>query len=171
MPASRRFQESHLLQLLILLALTVTVLLLSQGRLTLFRKRLANYLKSLAAVLGLLVVLYLTATGRLNWLLAAIGIGLAYLLRILPILLNYAPHLAQLWTRFNTDKQKPQNAHASGKMSAEEAYQILGLDAGATEEAIIAAHRRLMQKNHPDRGGSDYLATKINLAKKTLLNR
>lgn len=160
-----------MLQLLILLALTVTVLLLSQGRLTLFRKQLANYLKRLAVVLGLLVVLYLTATGRLNWLLAAIGIGLAYLLRILPVLVNYAPHLAQLWVRFNARKQKPQNAHASGKMSVEEAYQILGLSADASKEAIIAAHRRLMQKNHPDRGGSDYLATKINLAKKTLLDR
>src|SRR5438477_5079473 len=59
----------------------------------------------------------------------------------------------------------------SGDMSVEEAYAILGLSSGADAEAIKEAHRRLMVKLHPDHGGSDYLATKINRARDVLLHR
>jgi hypothetical protein len=60
---------------------------------------------------------------------------------------------------------------ASGDMTVEEAYAILGLGPGADAEAIKEAHRRLMVKLHPDHGGSDYLATKINRARDVLLHR
>jgi hypothetical protein len=59
----------------------------------------------------------------------------------------------------------------SGDMSVDEAYAILGLAAGADAEAIKEAHRRLMVKLHPDHGGSDYLATKINRARDVLLHK
>src|SRR5262244_933211 len=58
----------------------------------------------------------------------------------------------------------------SGEMSVDEAYAILGLSPGADAEAIKEAHRRLMVKLHPDHGGSDYLATKINRARDVLLH-
>lgn len=56
----------------------------------------------------------------------------------------------------------------SGNMTRKEALALLGLDEQATREDIVAAHRKLMQKIHPDRGGNDYLAAKINQAKDLL---
>lgn len=54
-------------------------------------------------------------------------------------------------------------------MNRREALAILGLAEGASREDIVAAHRTLIQKLHPDRGGNDYLAAKINQAKDFLL--
>lgn len=60
-------------------------------------------------------------------------------------------------------------ADANGRMSTEEAYSTLGIKPGASAAEIRAAHRRLMQRVHPDQGGSDVLAARVNEAKRVLL--
>jgi DnaJ domain len=57
----------------------------------------------------------------------------------------------------------------AGAMSREEAFAVLGLKVGASDDDVKAAHKRLMKEFHPDKGGSDYLAAKINAAKDVLL--
>ncbi len=61
-------------------------------------------------------------------------------------------------------------ANAEITMNRQLAFEILGLNEGASREDIIRVHRKLMQKFHPDRGGSDYFSKKINAAKDLLLN-
>ncbi len=59
----------------------------------------------------------------------------------------------------------------SGAMTDEEAYEILGLQPGAGQEAIREAHRSLMKRIHPDAGGTSGLAARVNQAKDTLLKK
>ena len=74
------------------------------------------------------------------------------------------------WFPRDESSQAPPPKRDTPTMSRDEALKVLGLGADAGEDDIRAAHRRLMLQNHPDKGGSDYLASKINEAKDVLLD-
>ena len=133
-----------------------------------------RHFKKIAWTLVILMLLILAGSGKLNVLFALLGVAIAFVLRLMPMILHYAPQLHRLWQQFGNAKQHQQQSYRrtrDGAMSKDEALQVLGLKPGASENDIIEAHRKLISKLHPDRGGSDYLATQINLAKKILLNR
>lgn len=81
---------------------------------------------------------------------------------------------AYLDRTYATDWREPPRGERNtegliGEMTRSDAYAILGLEEGASREQIIAAHGRLIQRLHPDRGGSTFLAAKINQARDLLL--
>lgn len=191
----------------------------------------------------MLLLLILVLTGRLNWLIAAIGALLPLLPRAAKLILGMWPALLPYFRRYQQNRQSsmqtrfvrlqidmlsgelqgdvlegefkdqklqlmsveqlkqlfeeckqedepsaallvaylerthpewqghsgPYEYTASSAMSEQQARDILGVSVSASKSEIIKAHKRLVQKLHPDKGGSDYLAQQINLAKTTLL--
>ena len=77
-------------------------------------------------------------------------------------------YLDRVHEDWRSHRRAPPSGSSDG-MSEEEARAVLGVGPDATREEIVQAHRRLMQRLHPDRGGSDYLAAKLNAAKDLLL--
>ena len=91
-----------------------------------------------------------------------------------PLLTAYLDRREPHWREHVVDDDTEENRshiRRNGKMTDEEAYQILGIKPGATAEEIARAHRSLLKKLHPDQGGSTYLAAQINRAKEVLLRR
>ncbi len=110
----------------------------------------------------------------LRWLALAVAalVALVVLVRggatvLLPIGLVLVPMLFRYWHSREQPNENPWPADV--KLERAEAYKVLGLPPGASREAIKAAHRRLMQRVHPDHGGSDALAARVNKAKDLLL--
>ncbi len=89
-----------------------------------------------------------------------------------PVLEKYLDRMRyDEWQEFIRNQQGgASSGYSSDQMTQEDALEILGLEPGATRNEIIQAHRTLMQKNHPDRGGSARLASQINRAKDLLLS-
>lgn len=134
-----------------------------------------------AIVVLVLSLLLLVTTGRAHWLSAALAGSIPFLRRATG-LLRYAPALVQLWTRLRGATGQPHSrpdhansAHsdlsAGPKLSVTQARLMLEVPATATTEEIIAAHRRLISRNHPDKGGSTYIAAQLNAAKDLLLEK
>jgi len=210
-------------------------------------KQRASYIKFFIG-LAVVTVIFLTATGRMHWLGAAITGAFVFLRQILPWVIRALPFLNKLrqqqtakqgQSAIQTEHLSATLDHANGHIDGEvingphkgwllselslseleallahytsedeesaellqayldqrmqkaseaeeerneaqreaavdstraEALATLGLNEDATEEEIVAAHRSLIQKLHPDRGGNDFLAAKINQAKDILLN-
>jgi len=129
-----------------------------------------------------------TIKSLLAWIAALGGISLGLLLILsgregiaLGALVMFGPVIWQRWRAYRAATGTQQQRPSSGSrqppprrqtgMTSEEAYQVLGLHPGATEVEIRAAHHRLMRTAHPDSGGSDWLATRINLARDVLFGR
>jgi len=130
------------------------------------RKKLIlwSVIGSVVAVLGVLAV-----TGHFNIITAMIASAIALLPKLVQFA-KYIPFISRLYAQ-NKQPNGQQTPPTRGKqkMSRDEAMEVLALKPDHTAEDVVQAHRRMMQKVHPDRGGSDYLAAQINQAKDTLL--
>ncbi|MDQ2075652.1 molecular chaperone DnaJ [Marinimicrobium sp. ABcell2] len=120
------------------------------------------------ALLGVLI--FMALTGRLHWLVAVLGAMVPVVKFLLAIGLQMFP----LWRQRRQQQQQQGHSPAQQGMTTDEAMATLGLKEKfkreeLTRPVVVDAHRRLMQRLHPDRGGSDYLAAKINEAKEVLL--
>jgi len=126
-------------------------------------RELAIRLKRIGGVVLALGTIGLLATGRVGFAVLAGSIAWA-LLSGQPL-----PNFGGRFGGSGSDSARSGAANRAGRMSRSEALSLLGLSEGASKEEIIAAHRRLIQQTHPDKGGTNYLAAKINEAKDTLL--
>ena len=114
---------------------------------------------SICVLLGLVLL----ATGKA--LLAAVPAGYAGLRMFGPMIAS------KLFKNFKLGQSGANASSEPGQstMTRTEALEVLGLEDGADERQVNEAFRRLMGQLHPDKGGSDWMAAKLNEARKTLL--
>jgi hypothetical protein len=151
---------------MIMVLLGVASLLVLMWALGAFSRAQVATLKQLgiwiAAIGGLLLAILLLLTGRFPF-------AFPVLILLGPLVWSWIKEGQQQARRPGGGSQSAPPPRAGGPMSRAEAYQVLGLQPGASEDDVRAAHRRLMQAAHPDHGGSDWLAARINQARDVLL--
>jgi hypothetical protein len=116
------------------------------------------------------VVIGLVITGKLHWIAAGIAGLLPVAQRLFTAGIRFMPYLKQLYTFKQQSATSAPPAQESSSMTVNKAKEIFGFKTVENPEQVTKRHRELMQKNHPDRGGSDYLAAQINEAKECLMN-
>ncbi|MGH1485465.1 MAG: hypothetical protein ACRBCI_04540 [Cellvibrionaceae bacterium] len=115
------------------------------------------------------VLIILVVTGKLHWLAAGIAALLPIAQKLFFLALRVMPFL-QNWRKKKQSHNAKQPTEANfSNMTIAQAKEIFGFDEINSIEQITKRHKELMQKNHPDRGGSDYLAAQINQAKDKLI--
>lgn len=114
------------------------------------------------------LVLTLVATGRAHWLMGVLAALLALASRLAQ-LTRYIPLFVKIFDTVQAKQPPPGNQQSNWSMTRQQAADLLGVDVTASEQEIRQAHKKLMLKVHPDRGGSDGLAKQINEAKQILL--
>ncbi len=113
------------------------------------------------------LVLVLVFAGRAHWLMGVLAALLALAGRAAQ-LAQYVPLFQKIFGQYQSQKGGHSGA-PSLAMSPKEAAELLGVNENASVEEVRLAHKKLMQKIHPDRGGTDALARQINAAKDILL--
>ena len=151
---------------MILFLLGLVALLVVMGALGAFSRAEIATIKQfglwVVGIGGLLLGVLLLLTGR-----GAVAVSALLLLG--PLLWSWIGETRLRGPGAGATGTRSRPAPSRGRMSRDEAYQVLGLAPGASREDIRAAHRRLMRAAHPDAGGSDWLAVRINEARDVLL--
>lgn len=138
----------------------------------LYKRRGKSIMPATFFVLALVVMGGLALTGKMHWLGVVIVFLLGLLRRLvaafLPFLLRLVPYW---WSRRKSEQGSGQGGDTSydTKMDRRQALEVLGVEKGADRETILAAHRKLIQKLHPDRGGNTHLTRTVNQARDVLL--
>ncbi|MBE8717744.1 J domain-containing protein [Cellvibrio polysaccharolyticus] len=132
-------------------------------------------LRSLAGA-AIFLLITLAVTGRMHWLFAVIGALIPFMRGALGLGIQLLP----LWLRRKSGQNTTGNNQPPARqpldLSIDEAMQTLGLEGdlnsgNITVTMVNDAHRRLIQKVHPDRGGNDFLASRVNRARDVLIDR
>jgi DnaJ family protein C protein 19 len=153
-----------MLQLLVIVAIIAFFIVIGHVRRQPTEKR--NPLIIRYTLYGALVIIIgLVVTGRMHWLAAPIAAVLPVIQRLLPWVIRFLPFMKKQQV-----KQDPPNPTSNDKMDLSQALRIFGFDKVPDKETITQRHRELIHKNHPDRGGSDYIAAQINEARDVLVN-